>query len=105
MMGGFTVKKILLVCSAGMSTSIVVKKMEEAAKKKGIDVKIWAVGDALAKDNIPEADIVLLGPQVKFLLSKMKGLAGEKPVEVMNMQHYGVMNGEAILETALSLIE
>lgn len=97
-------KKILLVCSAGMSTSIVVKKMEEAAKSKGIEAKIWAVGDAQAKDNVEEADIVMLGPQVKFLLDKMKTLAGDTPVEVINMQHYGMMNGEAILEKALSVI-
>lgn len=97
-------KKILLVCSAGMSTSIVVKKMEEAAKKKGIEAKIWAVGDAQAKDNVDEADVVMLGPQVKFLLDKMKGLAGETPVEVIDMKDYGMMNGEAILDKALSII-
>ncbi len=97
-------KKILLVCSAGMSTSIVVKKMEAAAQELGVEAKIWAVGDALAKENVGEADIVMLGPQVKYLLDKMKGLAGDTPVEVINMQHYGMMNGKAILERALEII-
>lgn len=97
-------KKILLVCSAGMSTSIVVKKMEAAAQAKGIEAKIWAVGDALAKDNIGEADIVMLGPQVKFLLGKMQTLAGDKPVSVIDMRDYGMMNGEAILNKALEII-
>lgn len=97
-------KKILLVCSAGMSTSIVVKKMEEAAKAKGIEAKIWAVGDALAKDNVLEADIIMLGPQVKFLLDKIKDIAGDKPVEVIDMKDYGMMNGAAILDKALSVI-
>ena len=32
-------KTILLVCSAGMSTSLLVTKMEGAAKDAGVDVK------------------------------------------------------------------
>ena len=97
-------KKILLVCSAGMSTSIVVKKMEAAAKAQGIEAKIWAVGDALAKDNVGEEDVVMLGPQVKFLLDKIKGIAGDTPVAVIEMRDYGLMNGEAILKKALEII-
>ncbi len=97
-------KKILLVCSAGMSTSIVVRKMEAAAEAKGIEAKIWAVGDALAKENVGEADVVMLGPQVKFLLEKMKGIAGDTPVSVIDMRDYGMMNGEAILNKALEII-
>ena len=31
-------KKILLVCSAGMSTSLLVTKMRNSAKEKGIEV-------------------------------------------------------------------
>ena len=35
---------IMLACCAGMSTSLVVSKMEEAAKAQGKDdYKIWAV--------------------------------------------------------------
>ncbi len=97
-------KKILLVCSAGMSTSIVVKKMEAAAQAKGIEAKIWAVGDALAKENVGEADVVMIGPQVRFLQSKIQGLAGATPVAVIDMRDYGMMNGEAILNQALELM-
>lgn len=35
--GGIIMKNIYLVCNAGMSTSILVRKMQEAAKKKGLD--------------------------------------------------------------------
>ncbi len=38
---------ILLVCSAGMSTSMLVTRMEKAAEELGVEAKIWAVsGDA-----------------------------------------------------------
>lgn len=43
-------KNILLACSAGMSTSLLVTKMEEAAKVKGLEVTIWAV----SQDKAPK---------------------------------------------------
>lgn len=96
--------KILLVCSAGMSTSLMVNKMKDSAKAKGIESEIWAVSDAEAADNLPKADVLLLGPQVRFLESKMKEIAGDKPVAVIDMMAYGTMNGEKVLEQALSLL-
>ncbi|MFI3236719.1 MAG: PTS sugar transporter subunit IIB [Lachnospiraceae bacterium] len=96
---------ILLICTAGMSTSMIVKKMEAAAATRGIEAKIWAVGDALAKDNIPNADVIMLGPQVKFLLKKTQDLAGDKPVLVIDIRDYGLMNGDAILTQALDAVK
>ncbi len=96
--------KILLVCSAGMSTSLMVNKMKDSAKVKGIESEIWAVSDAEAADNLPKADVLLLGPQVRFLESKMKEIAGDKPVAVIDMMAYGTMNGEKVLEQALALL-
>ena len=96
--------KILLVCSAGMSTSLMVNKMKDAAAQRGIEAEIWAVGDAEAANNIGNADIMMLGPQVRFLESKMKGIAGEKPVTVIDMQAYAMMNGAKVLDQALKLL-
>lgn len=96
--------KILLVCSAGMSTSLMVNKMKDAAAQRGIEAEIWAVGDAGAANNIGNADIMMLGPQVRFLESKMKGIAGEKPVTVIDMQAYAMMNGAKVLDQALKLL-
>ncbi|CAH0308046.1 Lichenan-specific phosphotransferase enzyme IIB component [Peribacillus sp. Bi96] len=97
---------ILLVCSAGMSTSLLVTKMEKAAEAKGIEAKIWAVSADQAGENIDNADVLLLGPQVRYLLNDVKKMAESKPVvvDVINQVHYGLMNGEAVLETALGLV-
>ena len=96
---------ILLICTAGMSTSMLVKKMEAAALERGITANIWAVGDALAKDNVGKADVILLGPQVRYLLQKTKDLVNdEKPVECIDMRDYGAMNGNNVLTTAMKLL-
>ena len=41
--------KIMLACSAGMSTSLLVTKMQEAAKEKGVECEIW--GDFRSKST------------------------------------------------------
>lgn len=97
---------ILLVCSAGMSTSMLVKRMKESADKKGIEANIWSVGDADSVDATKKADIVLLGPQVRYLEKTMnERVKHEIPVSVIDMRVYGSMNGEAALESALQLLE
>lgn len=97
-------KKILLVCSAGMSTSLMVTKMQAEADARGIETKIWAVADAKAQTEVEEADCILLGPQVRFLLSKIQGFAGDKPVAVIDMAAYGMMDGKKVLDQALALL-
>lgn len=97
---------ILLVCSAGMSTSALVRKMESAAQEKGVEAKIWAVGDAQSTDEAKKADIVLLGPQVRYLEKKMnERVNNSKPVMVIDMASYGRMNGAKVLEDALARLD
>ena len=102
-------KTIMLVCSAGMSTSLLVTKMQKAAEKKGIEAKIFATaaGDAdnaLASNDV---DVLLLGPQVRFMLSQFQQkLEGKDiPVEVIDMRAYGMMDGDAVLAQAEKLMD
>lgn len=99
-------KRITLVCGAGMSTSLLVVKMVEAAKKLDIEAKIIAVAEAELKHHIEDTDVLLLGPQVRFLLSKYKGVYEPKgiKVDVINSMDYGLMNGEKVLQHALTLL-
>lgn len=95
---------ILLVCSGGMSTSMLAEKMRAAAEAKGVEAKIWAVGEQAAADNVPDADVVLVGPQMRFKVPAFQKDYPETPVDAIEMRDYGMMNGEAVLDKALSLI-
>ncbi|MDO6994226.1 PTS sugar transporter subunit IIB [Brachyspira innocens] len=97
--------KILLLCSAGMSTSMVVKKMKEAAAKRNIDVEIEAVATARFYELLDSYDVFLLGPQVKFQKAEFQAKAKEKnkPLDVIDFKDYGTMNGDKILDFALNL--
>ena len=98
--------KILLLCAAGMSTSMVVKKMQASAKEKGIDVHIEAHGVETIQDYLVEYDLFLLGPQIRFKKDELQKLADplNKRVEVINMMDYGMMKGEIILDDALKML-
>ena len=52
-------------------------------------------------------DVLLLGPQVRFMKSQFETKLADKgiPVDVIDMKDYGMMNGEAVLGTALSLMK
>lgn len=96
--------KILLVCSAGMSTSLLVTKMKKAAVEKGIDVEIFALGAGEGKKILKDVDLVLLGPQVRFMKNEFLKLA-TVPVDVIDMLSYGRMEGDKVLDHALTLLE
>ncbi|MGT2934639.1 PTS sugar transporter subunit IIB [Streptococcus castoreus] len=101
--------KIMLVCSAGMSTSMLVSRMLKAAKEENINVAIFAKPAAEA-DEILESEkitLVLLGPQVKFLENKYKDNYLKKGIKiaVINMQDYGMMDGKKVLKDAMLMIK
>ena len=99
-------KRIMLVCAAGMSTSLLVTKMQSAAKDKGIEIEISALPVAECSSIIDTVDIVLLGPQVRFQKPQVEKLVnGRIPVDVIDMRLYGTMNGKAILEDTLNKIK
>ncbi|MDQ0970734.1 PTS sugar transporter subunit IIB [Neobacillus sp. NPDC093182] len=97
---------ILLCCAAGMSTSLLVAKMETAAKAEGIEAKIWAVSANEVNNHLDAADVLLVGPQVRYLLPqlKKKGLEKGIPVDAINPVHYGMCNGAEVLKFARNLI-
>ncbi|TMN21746.1 PTS sugar transporter subunit IIB [Lentibacillus cibarius] len=100
-------KQILLACASGMSTSLLVKKMEEEAENRGIDVKIWAVAQDKAVKELGNADVLLIGPQMRFMKKKYSKTAEEKgtPLDVIDPVAYGRVDGKAVLDHALKLID
>ena len=77
------IKKILLACSGGFSTSMLVQRMKEAAVAKNLNIEILAVGE----DNIFEQSDLNM------------------PVCTIDMMDYGMMNGEKVLAEVLEKVE
>lgn len=101
-------KKILLACSAGMSTSLVVQKMRKVAAEQGKDYKIWATSASQIVEDDEPFDVCLVGPQLGGQLEDIKYDVAEYgdniPVAVIDKNDYGKMNAENILALAEKLL-
>ena len=96
---------IRLFCAAGMSTSLLVSKMKDAAKAKGIEVDIEAFPESKMDSHLENVNVALLGPQVGYTIAKAKKICEPKgiPVDIIPMVDYGMMNGAKVLDFALKL--
>lgn len=97
-------RKIVLLCNAGMSTSALVTKMRKAAETINYECEInaYAAGEASAVAKY--ADIVFLGPQVKYMLNEVKEKLSPTPVEVIDMMVYGMMDGGKVVSRAKQVL-
>jgi len=98
-------KVITLFCAAGMSTSLLVNKMKEAAAAKGADYEIAAFSLGEFEEKAPLADVCLIGPQVRYALTKLKTAHPDFKIADIPMKQYGLMDGKGVLEIAEKLLE
>jgi PTS system cellobiose-specific IIB component len=85
---------------------MLVEKMREAAKAKGVDVFIEACAEIRLNEVIAGTDVVVLAPQVRL---KKDGYdqkyAGNPPFMVVDAMDYGMLNGEKVLSEAIGCIK
>lgn len=93
--------KILLACAVGMSTSMLVDRMKTSAKEQGLDVEIEAIPVSALSAHLKGVQMILLGPQVSYLLAQVARQYAPIPVKVVEMMDYGMMNGTKVLDDAL----
>lgn len=101
-------KKILLMCAAGMSTSLLVSRMQECAKQKGItDLVIRAEPVDDLDKYVNEFDVFLLGPQIRYKEQEVRKVIeplGKKYANIPPLV-YGMVDGKKTLEIALNLLK
>lgn len=98
---------ILLVCSAGMSTSILVKQIAEVATAQGVQLTIDAVSEAGLKSKLEQAQVILIGPQVRYLKTQIEEQVQPygTSVAIIDSVAYGTMDGAKVLAQAQALLE
>ncbi|CUH95286.1 hypothetical protein P22_1356 [Propionispora sp. 2/2-37] len=97
---------IYVICNAGMSTSVLVKRMRSAAGEKKLNVNIEAFSVEVLDKIKAEADVILVGPQIRHMLPKIKEIVKSQcPVEMISMADYGMINGARVLEQALTILK
>lgn len=90
-------KHVLLVCGAGMSTSLLAKKMEAADREK--EYRLTCSDIVTARAALLESDMVLLAPHVGYLREEFVDLCQRinLPCYIVEQQDYTQMDGESVL--------
>jgi PTS system cellobiose-specific IIB component len=101
---------VVLVCAAGMSSSLLEEKIHQAAVKSGkemvlkaVDATTMALWD-LTKENI---DVILVAPQVRFKKRSIIEKAEPLGIVVQDIDtvSYGMVDGEKIFSEVIRLLE
>src|SRR5579859_5924263 len=97
--------RVLIVCSWGMSTSLLVDSLLAAAATSKLELIVEALSAGEYAARVEECDVVLIAPQIRHLRKSIEKLAISvgKPVALIEPFHYATMNGKAVLEQALQL--
>lgn len=97
---GITVMKILMVCSAGMSSSLVSDRVQNILDSRNDGSTIIARPQEAIRSLIDEVDCVLVAPQMKYLFKDMEKLCSKhgKPVAMIDLKSYGGQDANAIMK-------
>lgn len=95
-------KKILLICAGGMSTGILMKKMEKYATEHDFSLQIEAVGMSAYEEVYQKYDVILLGPQVAYKKDEIAQVT-QMPIAVIAAYDYAIGNVENIMNQVDSL--
>lgn len=94
-------QKVLLVCSAGMSTDFLVQKLKKAIAEKNVnyDFSACPLNTTNFRDLIKGFDVLLLAPQVRYRIDEVQALTKELkiPMESIPFQIYGLCDTEKII--------
>ncbi len=98
--------KLILVCYSGSSASILRDRMLAWARANLLDVEVVISSLAGLDDDKEDADIVLVGPQVRCALASVRENVPERiPVMAVDTKDYGMGRGDRILQDAIAEME
>lgn len=99
--------KAIILCSWGATSSSLAKNVNDAAKKRNIDIEVDAGSTIDFKKKADEYDVALLEPQVRHLKNEIEEIGKKHNVKVdlIDMQAFATFDGEKVLDQILSLID
>lgn len=97
-------KKITLFCAGGFSSSLLVNKMNEAARMEGLDYDIHAYSITKVEEFLDSA-LILVGPQVRFMVPKLQQQFPNVKIADIPMRTYGMMDGPAMIQLVKQYVE
>lgn len=95
--------KVMLVCAGGMSTGILMKKMEKWAEDTHTPLVVKAYGVSSYEESYKDYDCILIGPQISYKLKEIKSNV-TIPVAQIDSMDYAMGNVTNIMNQVDRLI-
>lgn len=104
--GGY-MKKVLIICAAGMSSSLMAKKVTEYFTSKNKAITVDAISATEGGNKIKNSDfsLFLISPQTMMMLDKFKKLGDEVGKPVVSIPFTAYIPIESGIEQLATLIE
>ena len=84
---------------------MLVNNMKKEARNQDINALIWAIAENSIESSRGNADCILVAPQNAGDLDKIKDLVdGAIPVDVIDRDCFVTMDGKAVLDQAMHLL-
>lgn len=92
---------VLLVCAAGMSSSLLENRARDAARAQGHEMTIHAlsVGEIACYDlSAKPVDMILVAPQVRYKKKSIAEMASKQGIIVQDIEPtvFGMVDGEKL---------
>lgn len=100
--------KILLVCSGGMSSAMVVKSLINEGKNEGLEIVSKAVGTSEFQSELQNKwDGALVAPQIRHKIEEFREIGKENgiPVEVIETKGYSPLGGKYLLKQVKEMLK
>lgn len=93
-------RQIVLLCSVGVSTNILMQKMQQEADRQGYECSIKAFPVSQAGEAAVTAGVLLLAPQAAHSIAELQVRYPNVPSSVIPQKLYASMDAEEILDLA-----
>ena len=96
--------KAVLICSGGLSASIMMKKLKIEAKEQGIQLQISAMG-LQEVEKAAGCDVLLLSPQCAYAKANItKQIDSQTTIVIVHNYDYASLNAKKVLADILDVM-
>ena len=97
--------KILLMCANGLSTGILMNKMNQWAEQNNEDLEVKAIPIDDYLSVYKDYDVLLVGPQMRYKIKDVQKAVTDRPSAVINPSDYALGNVENIIQEVKRMIK
>ncbi|MBG9985729.1 PTS sugar transporter subunit IIB [Facklamia sp. DSM 111018] len=94
--------KVILVCSAGMSSAIAAKSLREAATKEGIAMEVHEASSQMFEEMVAKGNyqLALVAPQIRHRFDTLKPIADQAGMPILQIapKGYTGIGGKYLLQ-------